>query len=74
VFSDILQKMKAQIQANSNQRSGFTADSEMQTLIAMLKRFWSNTGDKLSQQYTGSNSNITRVIENGKQGMAGRLQ
>jgi len=46
----------------------------MQILTAMLKRFWSNNGDKLSHQYTGSNSNITRVIENGKQGMAGRFQ
>lgn len=46
----------------------------MQNFIAMHKRMWSNNGDKLSQQNTGSNSNITRVIENGKQGMAGRFQ
>jgi hypothetical protein len=32
---------------------------------------WSATGDKLSQQYTGSNSNITKVIQDGKQGFTG---
>lgn len=46
----------------------------MQIFVAMHKRMWSNNGDKLSQQYTGSNSNITRVIESGKQGIAGKFQ
>ena len=40
----------------------------------MHKRMWSNNGDRLSQQYTGSNSNITRVIQQGNQGIAGKLQ
>jgi maltoporin len=39
-----------------------------------LKRFWSNNGDRISQQYTSTNSNITRVIQQGNQGFAGRMQ
>ena len=34
---------------------------------------WTQNGDKLSQQYTGTNSNISGVIENGKQGFGGKL-
>ena len=34
---------------------------------------WTLHGDKISQFYTGTNSNITGVIENGKQGFAGKL-
>jgi hypothetical protein len=34
---------------------------------------WQINGDKLSHQYTGTNSNISGVIENGKQGFTGKL-
>jgi hypothetical protein len=31
-----------------------------------MKKMWANNGNKLSHQYTGTNSNITGVIETGK--------
>jgi hypothetical protein len=34
---------------------------------------WTANGDKLSQQYAGTVSNISGVIENGKQGFKGKL-
>ena len=35
---------------------------------------WSQNGDKVSLQYTGTESNITCVIEQGKKGLRGKLQ
>lgn len=43
------------------------------TLFDSFKRMWTTNGDKLSQQYAGTNSNISGVIENGKQGFKGKL-
>ena len=34
---------------------------------------WGENGDKLSLQYTGTNSNISGVLEEGKQGFAGKF-
>ena len=34
---------------------------------------WTENGDKLSLQYTGTNSNISGVLEEGKQGFAGKF-
>ena len=34
---------------------------------------WNLNGDKLSNQYAGTNSNLSGVIENGRQGIAGKL-
>ena len=34
---------------------------------------WTENGDKLSMQYAGTNSNISGVLEEGKQGVRGKL-
>lgn len=34
---------------------------------------WDENGDKLSIQYAGTNSNISGVLEEGKQGFAGKF-
>lgn len=34
---------------------------------------WTENGDKLSMQYTGTGSNISGVLEEGKQGFAGKF-
>ena len=39
----------------------------------VFRRMWTENGDKLSNQYTNTNSNIKGVIESGKQGFTGKL-
>ena len=41
----------------------------MQTFRGM----WTEMGDYLSRQYAGTDSNMSGVVENGKQGIAGKL-
>lgn len=60
VLCDILAKLQNQSGRQGDYNSGGYEAAE--TFIAMHKRMWSNCGDRLSQQYTGTNSNITRVI------------
>lgn len=38
-----------------------------------MKHMWDENGDKLSVQYAGTNSNISGVLEEGKQGFAGKF-
>lgn len=38
-----------------------------------MRKMWVSNGNKLSNQYTGTDSNITGVIETGKQGITGKL-
>ena len=42
-------------------------------ILDSLQRMWNTNGDKLSHQYTGTNSNISGVLEEGKQGFAGKF-
>lgn len=53
--------------------NGYDTDLEWDILTDAFKRLWTSNGDKLSQQYTGTNSNISGVIEKGKQGITGKL-
>ena len=39
-----------------------------------LKTFWVKTGDMLSLQYTGAESNISRVTKENKKGLLGKLE
>ena len=45
----------------------------MRDLKEALKRMWTENGDKLSMQYTGTISNISGALEEGKQGFAGKF-
>lgn len=69
MLRDVLQKIKGSEQA----RNVYGAEMEFQGLFDSFKRMWTSNGDILSQQYTGTNSNISGVIENGKQGLKGKL-
>ena len=39
-----------------------------------LKKAWSENGDMISMQYTGTESNNTRVTIQNKQGIIGKLE
>lgn len=48
---------------------------ELNDLIKIsLKDFWVKTGDVLSLQYTGTESNISRVTKDNKKGLIGKLE
>ena len=40
--------------------------AQARELKESLKRMWTENGDKLSQQYAGTGSNISGVLEEGK--------
>lgn len=39
-----------------------------------MKHFWAEQGDYLSKQYAGTNSTISKVSRDGKEGFYGRIQ
>ena len=51
----------------------YDVQSEANEILEMLQRLWSTNGDALSLQYAGTNSNISGVLEEGKQGFAGKF-
>lgn len=51
----------------------FDIQAQARDLKEALKRMWTENGDKLSMQYTGTGSNISGVLEEGKQGFAGKF-
>jgi hypothetical protein len=52
---------------------GFGSNEDMQMIFNEMRNMWVSNGNKLSNQYTGTDSNITGVIETGKQGITGKL-
>lgn len=44
----------------------FDIQAQVRELQEALKRMWTENGDKLSMQYTGTGSNISGVLEEGK--------
>lgn len=51
----------------------FDIQAQVRDLKEALKRMWTENGDKLSMQYTGTSSNVSGVLEEGKQGFAGKF-
>lgn len=51
-------------------------DDEVQTMQLQknIKKIWAKNGDVISFQYTGTESNITRVTTKNKQGVMGKLE
>ena len=47
--------------------------SEISEIEQSLQRMWDENGDKLSNQYAGTQSNISGVLEDGKQSFAGGI-
>ena len=50
------------------------ADSPTGAIYESLKKIYVENGDKLSFQYTGTDSNISRVTKQGGQGFMGKLE
>ena len=42
-------------------------------LVQLLRIMWTESGDQLSRQYTGTDSTIARVSKDGKEGFEGKL-
>ena len=51
----------------------FDLETEKSTISQSMQRMWDLNGDKLSNQYAGTQSNISGVLEEGKQDFAGKL-
>lgn len=51
----------------------FDLATQQRDIMDSLQHMWTENGDKLSLQYTGTNSNISGVLEEGKQGFAGKF-
>ena len=49
----------------------FSEDGKV--VIKQLKSFWAEQGDYLSKQYVGTNSTISKVSRDGKEGFLGKL-
>ena len=47
---------------------GNGSQSEENIVLDVLKRMWTNNGDKISNQYTGTDSNMSGQIQNENQG------
>lgn len=73
VIKEILSHLKVNESRIDLAKHGFGSGLETDILLDAFKRMWTANGDKLSQQYTGTNSNISGVIENGKQGFKGKF-
>lgn len=56
---------KKQLEKDPNVKI-FDLETQRKHLYASLKRMWDENGDKLSNQYAGTNSNISGVLEEGK--------
>lgn len=48
-------------------------DENKQELLQMLRSMWTDMGDYLSRQYAGTDSTISRVTRDGKEGIDGKL-
>ena len=70
---DHLKQTEMRLGSKINPHSGFGGPQEYAFLTEAAKQMWNLNGDKLSNQYAGTNSNMSGVIETGKQGIAGKL-
>lgn len=42
-------------------------------IVKKLKHFWAEQGDYISKQYCGTNSTISKVSRDGKEGFMGKI-
>lgn len=73
LLDHILKQILNNIQKTEPNARFFDQEAKQQDLRDALKRMWNENGDKLSEQYTGTNSNISGVLEEGRQGFAGKF-
>ena len=70
---DHLKQAEVRQGSKINPHSGFGGPQEYAFITEAAKQLWNQNGDKLSNQYEGTNSNMSGVIETGTQGIAGKL-
>ena len=70
---DSIKKNEIESGSKFHPQSGFGGSQEYSFINEALKQLWTLNGDKLSNQYAGTDSNMSGVVEHGKQGIAGKL-
>ena len=70
---DAIKKYESEQGSNIHPQSGFGGSQEYAFINEALKQLWNYNGDKLSNQYAGTDSNMSGVVESGKQGIKGKL-
>ena len=74
VMKKILDKIKTtHLKKNPHAPQSWDLPSEIGEIEQSLQRMWDENGDKLSNQYAGTQSNISGVLEDGKQSFAGGI-
>ena len=63
---DAIKKNEIDQGSKFHPQSGFGGSQEYQFINEALKQLWNTNGDKLSNQYAGTDSNMSGVVENGK--------
>ena len=51
----------------------FLFDSNEKDTLQQIRAMWTEMGDYLSRQYAGTDSTISRVTRDGKEGFVGKL-
>lgn len=51
----------------------FMYEPESNSVLQQLRAMWTDMGDYLSRQYAGTDSTISRVTRDGKEGFLGKL-
>ncbi len=54
-------------------KEGIAFIDDQKQVIRQLKTFWAEQGDYLSKQYTGTNSTISKVSKDNKEGFLGKI-
>ena len=72
-FLDHLKQAELSLGSKISPHSGFGGPQEYAYISDAVRQMWNQNGDKLSNQYAGTNSNLSGVIEHGRQGIAGKL-
>lgn len=54
-------------------KEGIAFTDEGKPIIRQLKTFWAEQGDYLSKQYVGTNSTISKVSRDNKEGFLGKI-
>jgi len=55
-------------------KNGIAFSDMNRSIVQRLKAFWAEQGDYLSKQYVGTNSTISKVSRDGKEGLIGKFQ
>ena len=60
-------------QAVNTDGLAFMYETETNSIVQQLRSMWTEMGDYLSRQYAGTDSTISRVTRDGREGFLGKL-